>query len=198
MGCYDRHAGVPRPHRRRRSRALAERPEGADDRSRAAITACWRCRRCRRRCTFLPACWRGTRSAGASGFRSLRIGALRSTPRCAIRLRGGDRFGETSSAMSVRAVAVSRTARRRGCASCSGSRSRWPRSTSRSIRPKPSIFIRVLERVFGPDPVGGRAGAAGGAARRAVCRTGARVARSDRGSEVRVNAPAKVVIDDSA
>jgi uncharacterized protein with NAD-binding domain and iron-sulfur cluster len=36
---------------------------------RRGITACWRCRRCRRRCIFLPGSWRGTRSAGASDCR---------------------------------------------------------------------------------------------------------------------------------
>ena len=61
---------------------------------RAAITACWRCRRCRRRCIFWPACWRGMRSAGASGLSVLRIGAA---------LRSGWR--QTLTDLSVRRVA---------------------------------------------------------------------------------------------
>ena len=146
-GVLRRDARVPRSHRRRRSRALAERAEGADDRSRAAITACWRCRRCRRRCTFLPACWPGTRSAGASDLSVLRIGVAisRGPPRAATPLRR-DRLG-----LSVRAWLEQNGQAPRLCELF------WEplalAALNQSIdQAEASHFIRVLERVFGPDP----------------------------------------------
>ena len=49
-------------------------------------------------------------------------------------------------------VAGRLTARRRGCASCSGSRWRSPRSTSRSIRPRRRTSSACSSAMFGPDP----------------------------------------------
>ena len=46
----------------------------------------------------------------------------------------------------------SRTGRHRGCASCSGSRSRSPHSTSRSIKPKPRTSSACSNASSGPIP----------------------------------------------
>ena len=45
-----------------------------------------------------------------------------------------------------------RNGQTRGCASCCGIRSRWPRSTSRPISAAAPPFARVLAEMFGSDP----------------------------------------------
>ena len=93
---------------------------------------------------------------------------------------------------TVRQWLEATTARRRGCASCSGSRWRWRRSINRSIRRKRRNFIRVLAaRVCARIP----------RPRRWCCPRFRSTSSTQnpraawletRGSEVRVNAPATI------
>ncbi|MEJ7666414.1 MAG: FAD-dependent oxidoreductase [Hymenobacter sp.] len=60
MGCYDATFAFLRRSWRGRSREVAKRSQGADDRPRRPLQRAARCRRCLRRCTFSPAylAWR--------------------------------------------------------------------------------------------------------------------------------------------
>ena len=136
----------------------------------------WRLPACRRRCICSAGCWGGR----ALGWRercrrcAWRIALRRLAPP---RLTAAtDRDGRSE---TVPALARG-TARRRACASCSGSRWRSPRSTNRRSRRRPRISSRVLARMFGRTARDAALVLPARAARRAVCRARARMARGAR------------------
>ena len=136
-----RHAGVRSPHRRRSAARGAERAARADGRRRRASAS-------ELRCPALPSPLHLV--AGVLGVDGALAGATGS--RCSGWRRALSAGAAAAAGQTVRAVAASRTARRPGCASCCGSRWRWPRSTSASTPRRPTTFAEVVRRMLGPGP----------------------------------------------